>query len=82
MINVLHKYLIPCIVLHNMEKDFNVWMPLYHLKSVHTMPQLRCAALLHPPAQKLQCSHTAVSHESQIHFNLKCGEAAVTGGRK
>ena len=46
------------------------------------MPQLRCVATLQCPAQKLQCDCTAVSHKSQIHFNLKCGDAAVTCARK
>ena len=51
------------------------------VRSIHTTQQLRCVAALHPTAQKLQCYCIALSYERSIRFNLKCDEAAQTGGR-
>ena len=39
-------------------------METLKLRSVHTMPQLRCIAALRPTAQKLRRYCTVVSHES------------------
>ena len=47
------------------------------VRSYYTAIVLRCRT-----APKLRCYCIAVSHESYIHFNLKCGEAAMTCSRR
>ena len=54
------------------------------LRSVHTTPQLRCVAALPTYSMLL---HYGVARKltwlsrPQVHWNLKCGDAAVTCGR-